>query len=150
MQCWRKLLRVHWTSRTNHSIPDEVHQDTSKEAWPMKLKYFEGNPDYCGWGSGRELTTVERGAIKTLFAWAYKVSRKHYWQIMLANDHEELEVFKWMIKTFQYYFSHQSFCNVNTTRNMWLSVWNMASFILFVEKFFSSCCNVNYSHFFSL
>ena len=38
--CWRRLLRVPWTARSNQSILKEVSPEYSLEGLKMKLQYF--------------------------------------------------------------------------------------------------------------
>ena len=40
--CWRRLLRVSWTARSNPSILKEINPECSVEGWMLKLKlqYF--------------------------------------------------------------------------------------------------------------
>ena len=38
--CWRRLLRVHWTTRSNQSILKEINPEYSFEGLMMKLQYF--------------------------------------------------------------------------------------------------------------
>ena len=40
--CWRRLLRVHWTARSNQSILKEISPEHSLEGLMLKLKlqYF--------------------------------------------------------------------------------------------------------------
>ena len=42
LQCWRRLLRVPWTARSNQSIPKEIKPEYSLEGLMLKLKlqYF--------------------------------------------------------------------------------------------------------------
>jgi len=37
--CWRRLLRVPWTTRSNQSILKEISPDYSWEGWMLKLKF---------------------------------------------------------------------------------------------------------------
>ena len=41
--CWRRLLRVPWTGRSNQSILKEINPEYSLEGWMLKLK-----PQYFG------------------------------------------------------------------------------------------------------
>ena len=42
MQCWRRLLRVHWTARrSNPSILKEINPEYSLEGLMLKLQYFD-------------------------------------------------------------------------------------------------------------
>ena len=38
--CWRRLLRVPWTARSNQSILKEVNPEYSSEGLMLKLQYF--------------------------------------------------------------------------------------------------------------
>ena len=38
--CWRRLLRVPWTARSNQSILKEINSEYSLEGWMLKLQYF--------------------------------------------------------------------------------------------------------------
>ena len=38
--CWRRLLRVPWTARSNHSILKEINPEYSWEGLMLKLQYF--------------------------------------------------------------------------------------------------------------
>ena len=38
--CWRRLLRVPWTARSNQSILKEIHHEYSLERLTLKLQYF--------------------------------------------------------------------------------------------------------------
>ena len=38
LQCWRRLLRVPWTARSNQSIPKEINPEYSLEGLMLKLK----------------------------------------------------------------------------------------------------------------
>ena len=38
--CWRRLLRVPWTARSNQSIPKEINPEYSLEGLMLKLQYF--------------------------------------------------------------------------------------------------------------
>ena len=38
--CWRRLLRVPWTARSNQSIPKEINPEYSLEDLMLKLQYF--------------------------------------------------------------------------------------------------------------
>ena len=38
--CWRRLLRVPWTARSNQSILKEIHHEYSLERLMLKLQYF--------------------------------------------------------------------------------------------------------------
>ena len=38
--CWRRLLRVPWTARSNHSILKEINPEYSLEGLMLKLQYF--------------------------------------------------------------------------------------------------------------
>ena len=38
--CWRRLLRVHWTARSNQSILKEMNPEYSLEGLMLKLQYF--------------------------------------------------------------------------------------------------------------
>ena len=38
--CWRRLLRVPWTERSNLSILKEINPEYSLEGLMMKLQYF--------------------------------------------------------------------------------------------------------------
>ena len=42
LRCWRRLLRVPWTTRSNHSILKEISLEYSLEGLKLKLKlqYF--------------------------------------------------------------------------------------------------------------
>ena len=42
--CWRRLLRVPWTERSNQSILKEINPDYSLEGLILKLQYFVGPP----------------------------------------------------------------------------------------------------------
>ena len=37
--CWRRLLRVHWTARSNHSILKQISPEYSLEGVMLKLKF---------------------------------------------------------------------------------------------------------------
>ena len=39
--CWRRLLRVPWTARSNQSILREINSEYSLEGSILKLKYFD-------------------------------------------------------------------------------------------------------------
>ena len=43
--CWRRLLRVHWTARSNQSILKEINTEYSLEGLMLKLKF-----QYFGFG----------------------------------------------------------------------------------------------------
>ena len=38
--CWRRLLRVPWTARSNQPILKEINPDYSLEGLMLKLQYF--------------------------------------------------------------------------------------------------------------
>ena len=38
--CWRRLLRVPWTARSNQSILKEINPEYSLEGLMLKLQYF--------------------------------------------------------------------------------------------------------------
>ena len=38
--CWRRLLRVPWTARSNQSILKEINTEYSLEGLMLKLQYF--------------------------------------------------------------------------------------------------------------
>ena len=38
--CWRRLLRVPWTARSNQSILKEINPEYSLGGWMLKLQYF--------------------------------------------------------------------------------------------------------------
>ena len=38
--CWRRLLRVPWTARSNQSIPKEINPEYSLEDLMLKRQYF--------------------------------------------------------------------------------------------------------------
>ena len=38
--CWRRLLRVHWTARSNQSILKGMNPESSLEGLMLKLQYF--------------------------------------------------------------------------------------------------------------
>ena len=38
--CWRRLLRVPWTARSNQSVLKEINPDYSLEGLILKLQYF--------------------------------------------------------------------------------------------------------------
>ena len=38
--CWRRLLRVPWTARSNQSILKEINPEYSLEGLKLKLQYF--------------------------------------------------------------------------------------------------------------
>ena len=38
--CWRRLLRVPWTARSNQSILKEINPEYSLEGLTLKLQYF--------------------------------------------------------------------------------------------------------------
>ena len=38
--CWRRLLRVSWTARSNHSILEEINPEYSLEGLMLKFQYF--------------------------------------------------------------------------------------------------------------
>ena len=40
LRCWRRLLRVPWTARSNQSILKEINSEYSLEGWMLKLQYF--------------------------------------------------------------------------------------------------------------
>ena len=40
LQCWRRLLRVPWTARSNQSILKEISLEYSLEGLMLKLQYF--------------------------------------------------------------------------------------------------------------
>ena len=39
--CWRRLLRVPWTARSNQSILKEINPEYSLEGLKLKLQYFD-------------------------------------------------------------------------------------------------------------
>ena len=39
--CWRRLLRVPWTTRSNQSILKEINPEYSLEGLMLKLQYFD-------------------------------------------------------------------------------------------------------------
>ena len=43
--CWRRLLRVPWTARSNQSILKEINSDYSSEGLILKLQYFVWPPE---------------------------------------------------------------------------------------------------------
>jgi len=40
LQCWRRLLRVPWTARSNQSVLKEINPEYSLEGLMLKLQYF--------------------------------------------------------------------------------------------------------------
>ena len=40
LYCWRRLLRVPWTARSNQSILKEINPEYSLGGWMLKLQYF--------------------------------------------------------------------------------------------------------------
>ena len=49
--CWRRLLRVPWTAKSNQSILKEINPEYSLEGLMLKLQYFGhlmGRPDSLG------------------------------------------------------------------------------------------------------
>ena len=61
--CWRRLLRVSWTARSNPSILKEINPECSVEGWMLKLKLQYFGEELTHWkrlwcweglGAGRE------------------------------------------------------------------------------------------------
>ena len=40
MRCWKRLLKVPWTARSNQSILKEINPEYSLEGLMLKLQYF--------------------------------------------------------------------------------------------------------------
>ena len=38
--CWRRLLRIPWTARSNHSTCKEINPEYSLQGQMLKLQYF--------------------------------------------------------------------------------------------------------------
>ena len=73
--CWRRLLRVPWTARSNHSVLNEISPEYSLEGLMLKLKlhYF---------GHLMRRTDLE----KTLILWKIEGRRRRGWQRMRWLD----------------------------------------------------------------
>ena len=44
--CWRRLLRIPWTARSNQSIPKKINPEYSREGLMLKLKQLILWPPY--------------------------------------------------------------------------------------------------------
>ena len=91
--CWRRLLRVPWTARSNQSILKEINPEYSLEEMMLKLKlqYFghlmgradwlEKDPDAeKDWGQEEKGTTGRDGwmALPTQWTWVW-VNSRSWW-----------------------------------------------------------------------
>ena len=77
MWCWRKFLRVPWTSRrSNHSILKEISPEYSLEGLILKLKLQESG----------HLMWKANSLVKTLMLRKIKGSRRRGWQRMRWLD----------------------------------------------------------------
>ena len=75
--CWRRLLRVTWTSRrSNQSIPKEISPQYSLEGLMLKLKF-----QYFG-----HLMKRTDSLEKTLMLWKFEGGRRRVWQRMRWLD----------------------------------------------------------------
>ena len=74
--CWRRLLRVSWTARSNHSILKEINPEYSLEGLMLKLKL-----QYFG-----HLMRRDHSLEKTLILGKTEVKRRRGWQRMRWLD----------------------------------------------------------------
>ena len=70
LQCWRRLLRVPWTARSNQSILKEINSEYSLEGLMLKLKL-----QYLG-----QLMQRPDSLEKTLMLGKIEVRRRRGWQ----------------------------------------------------------------------
>ena len=83
--CWRRLLRVSWTARSNQSILKEISPEYSLEGWMLKLKLpILWPPDANNWltgkdpDAGKDWRQEEKGTTEDgMVGW-------HHW----LNEHE--------------------------------------------------------------
>ena len=67
--CWRSLLRVHWTARSNQSILQEISPEYSLEGLMLKLQYF----GYLMWRTDSLEKTLMLRKIEGRRSWQQRI-----------------------------------------------------------------------------
>ena len=146
--CWRRLLRVLWTSRrSNQSVLKEINPEYSLKGLTLKLQYF-GPPDAKSWPIGKgvmlkDRVKVEKGPTEDkMFRWHHRLSGPEFVQTLGHGEgqgslvccspwgYQESDVTKWLNNnwtlqpTTSFVSFYQQFSYLPTLPNFWQTPFN--------------------------